>query len=139
MIGNLAHVQLLRYALVGLASNAALYAAYLALTHLGVEPKLAMTLLYAAGTVQTFVFNKRWSFRYDGTHGPAFARYCASYAFGYVVNLLALSLLVDRLGYPHRWVQGFVIILLAAMLFLLQKFWVFRPAPAAPFKTHSVQ
>lgn len=133
MIGTPAQAQFLRYAVVGLASNAVLYAAYVALTSIGVEPKLAMTILYAMGVLQTFVFNKRWSFRHAGKHGPAFVRYCAAYAFGYAVNLLALLLLVDRLGYPHQLVQAFMILSLAVMLFVLQKFWVFRPAtPSLP-------
>jgi putative flippase GtrA len=118
--------QFLRYAVVGLASNAILYAAYLALTGIGMEVKLAMTLLYALGVTQTFFFNKNWSFRHGGTHGPAFVRYCISYGLGYVVNLAALFVLVDRLGYPHQIVQGAMVLSIAVMLFLLQKFWVFR-------------
>jgi putative flippase GtrA len=118
--------QFLRYAVVGLASNAILYAAYLALTGMGMEVKLAMTLLYALGVAQTFFFNKNWSFRHSGTHGPAFVRYCISYGLGYVVNLAALFVLVDRLGYPHQIVQGAMVLSIAVMLFLLQKFWVFR-------------
>ena len=129
---NPTRVQLLRYAVVGLASNALLYGAYLALTRLGVEPKLAMTLLYAAGIAQTFLFNKRWSFRHGGMHGPAFVRYCAAYALGYAINFVALLLLVDRLGYPHQLVQGVVVVSLAVMLFSLQKFWVFRHGPSLP-------
>jgi hypothetical protein len=33
---------------------------------------------------------------------------------------------VDRWDWPHRWVQGFLIFLVAGMLFLLQVTWVFR-------------
>ncbi len=127
--------QFLRYGVVGLLSNAALYLAYLALTAAGMEVKLAMTLLYALGVAQTFVFNKRWSFRHDGLHGPAFVRYCVSYGLGYVINLLALFVLVDRLGYPHRIVQGLLMVYLAVMLFLLQKFWVFRSDITLPTAT----
>jgi putative flippase GtrA len=59
-------------------------------------------------------------------HGPAFVRYCSAYGLGYVINLLVLIVLVDRMGYPHEIVQGVMILSLAVMLFLLQKFWVFR-------------
>jgi len=123
--------------LVGLASNTVLYGLYIALTRIGAEPKLAMTLLYAVGVAQTFVFNKRWSFRQVGLHTPAFARYCAAYALGYAINFVGLLVLVDRLGYPHQWVQGVFVVLLALMLFALQKFWVFRrdaffPGDTAP-------
>lgn len=117
--------QFIRYGLVGLISNAALYAGYLALSAAGVEPKLAMTLLYGVGVLQTFVFNKRWTFGHDGRHGTVFIRYCMAYGLGYVINLLVLMILVDHLGYPHQIVQGIMILALAVMLFLLQKFWVF--------------
>ena len=131
MTVGLAAGQFIRYVTVGLASNGVLFAAYLLLTTVGMGPKPAMTLLYAMGVIQTFFFNKRWSFRHGGNHGPAFVRYCASYALGYGLNLAALWVLVDRLGYPHQIVQGIMILALAMMLFLLQKFWVFPATPTA--------
>lgn len=118
-------IQLLRYGIIGVLSNAVGYLLYLAITAAGLEHKLTMTLLYVIGVAQTFIFNKRWTFRHNGMYRPVLIRYCISYAFGYAVNLLALYMLVDCLGYPHQIVQGMMIVALAAMLFLLQKFWVF--------------
>jgi len=131
MTAGLAIGQFIRYVTVGVLSNGVLFAAYVLLTTVGIGPKLAMTLLYALGVIQTFFFNKRWSFRHGGTDGPAFVRYCASYVIGYGLNLAALWVLVDRLGYAHQIVQGIVILVLAVMLFLLQKSWVFPATPAA--------
>lgn len=122
--------QFVRYAAVGLVSNLVLYLAYLGLTLAGIESKLAMTMLYALGVAQTFVFNKRWSFRHDGAHGPAFVRYCLTYGVGYLLNLTALFILVDVVGYPHQIVQGVMVLVLAVLLFVLQKFWVFGCAGA---------
>lgn len=119
--------QFLRYATVGLASNLVLYLAYLGLTMMGMGPKTAMSLLYVLGVAQTFLFNRTWSFRHEGGLHGAFARYVSSYAIGYVLNFAVLWLAVDRLGMPHQIVQGVMILSLAVLLFLLQKFWVFRP------------
>lgn len=124
--------QLLRYGIVGLASNAVAYLLYLLITTLGVDHKAAMTLLYAVGIAQTFIFNKRWSFGHDGAHGAALVRYCVAYGVGYLINLAALFVLVDRLGYPHQVVQGVMVFVLAAFLFVLQKLWVFRSTITAP-------
>lgn len=124
------HIQSLRFAVVGLASNAVLYLAYLALTTTGLGPKLAMTLVYAIGVTQTFLFNKRWTFNHGGRHDTAFARYVSVYAGGYLANLLVLAWLVDDLGLPHQIVQGVMILVLAGCFFLLQKFWVFRESLA---------
>lgn len=119
--------QLIRYGVVGLVSNGIGYLLYLAITAAGVGPKLAMTILYVIGVIQSFIFNKGWSFRYSGKLGPSFLRYCAAYAIGYVVNLLILLVAVDYLGWPHQIVQGVAVLLLALLLFALQKYWVFRP------------
>ena len=54
--------QLIRYGIVGFLSNAVGYLLYIGVTTAGVEHKLAMTLLYALGVIQTFYFNKN--------HGP---------------------------------------------------------------------
>ena len=118
--------QLLRYGTVGVLSNLVGYLLYLAITSAGVEHKLTMSVLYVVGVVQTFFFNRSWSFRHDGAHGPAMLRYCIAYALGYLFNLWALWLLVDVLGHPHQLVQAAMVCAVAALLFVLQKFWVFR-------------
>lgn len=120
--------QFFRYAFVGLVSNAAIYALYVVLTNLGMGPKLAMSLLYFVGVLQTFVFNRQWSFQFDGPTTPALVRYFLAYVVGYGLQFLALVLLVDRMGLPHQWVMGFLILLIALFLFVAQKFWIFRDA-----------
>lgn len=120
------HIQLSRYVVVGLASNAIGYLLYLLFTQLGLGPKLAMSLLYCIGVLQTFVFNKGWSFRYSGSSGPALLRYVMLYVFGYIINFLTLMLLVDQVGLPHQWVMAGLVIFMALFFFAGQKYWVFR-------------
>lgn len=122
------HGQFLRFATVGVISNVLLFLAYLALTKLGMGHKVAMSILYLIGIMQTFVFNKRWSFKYQGTVSTALIRYWIVYASGYFLNLFVLMILVDQLGFPHQLVQGVMILVLAILIFLAQKFWVFRTA-----------
>lgn len=117
--------QLLRYAIVGLASNAFGYLLYLGLTSMGMGHKLAMSLLYGVGVLQTFVFNKKWAFRFQGAATPALVRYATVYIIGYFANLLALMLLVDLAGLPHQLIQGIMIFVIAIFLFLAQKYFVF--------------
>src|SRR5438552_667659 len=73
-----------RFAIVGIVSNAVLFVLYLLVTQLGMGHKLAATLAYAAGVLQTFVFNRSWSFRDVGALRPACIRYVAAYGFGYL-------------------------------------------------------
>ena len=118
--------QVVRYGVVGIASNGLLYVLYLAMTHYGLGHKLAMTVAYVIGVAQTFAFNRRWTFDHQGRLGASFVRYVASYGIGYFVNLLALAALVDHLELPHEWVQGAMILCIAGLVFLLQKYWVFH-------------
>ena len=121
-----------RFAVVGVVSNGVLYVLYLLMTQLGLGHKLAATLTYAVGVLQTFVFNRSWSFRHAGAPTPAILRYVAAYALGYAVNMAGLLLLVDLGGLRHHWVQGLMIIVVAALIFALQKFWVFSKAEGKP-------
>lgn len=118
--------QFFRYAVVGLASNAVLYICYLVVTSAGIGHKTAMTVLYIIGVLQTYIFNRRWTFLYRGEASGSMLRYAASYAFGYLFNLAALFALVDILGLPHQVVQGALVMMVATLIFLLQKYWVFR-------------
>lgn len=118
-------IQAMRFGIVGLASNGVGFLLYLLLTRLGAGPKLAMTVLFVIGTLQTFVFNKKWSFEYRNKDRAVLGRYVATYALGYLVNLIALLILVDKAGLPHAIVQGAMILVIAALMFILQKFWVF--------------
>ncbi|MFS0758104.1 GtrA family protein [Noviherbaspirillum sp. 1P10PC] len=129
-------VQAMRFAVVGIASNALGFCWYLLLTWLGMGPKTAMSLLYLIGTLQTFVFNKRWSFQYHGTDKMVLVRYLATYGFGYALNLVMLIILVDYANLPHLIVQATMIVAVAGLTFILQKFWVFAPSNAPLKNSH---
>ena len=121
--------QFVRFASVGIVSNSALFLLYLVLTTAGLSPALSMSLTYVLGVVQTFAFNRSWTFSHSGGCAAPLARYATTYAIGYVVNLCMLRLFVDGLKLPHQWVQGAAILFVAALVFALQKHWVFRRAP----------
>jgi putative flippase GtrA len=120
------HQQLLRFGLVGLISNLALYLLYLGLTKAGMGHKLAMSMLYIFGILQSYSLNKKWTFRYRGLMTASFLRYISMYLTGYLINLIALIVFDNKLGYPHQLVQGMMILFIATLMFISQKYWVFR-------------
>jgi putative flippase GtrA len=125
MISPVTQSQFIKFVLIGLASNLILYASYLLMTTAGFGHKTAMSLLYAVGMLQNFAFNWRWTFGYQGKiYGPLF-RYLTTYGMGYLFNLLMLLIFVDTLSLPHQVVQGVLILIMAGLLFLLQKYWIF--------------
>jgi len=119
--------QFLRYATVGLISNVALYLAYLGLTALGLNYKIAMTLVYVVGVLSTFIVNRVWSFNHKGMVHAALVRYVIAYVLGYLLNLALLWFAVDRLHLPHQGVQAAAIVVVATCLFLMHRYWVFAP------------
>jgi putative flippase GtrA len=122
-------IEMLRFGVVGLASNALLYLLYLAATAVGVEPKAAVSLIYLVGVLQTFVLNKRWTFKHEGHVRRTATRYWVAYALSYAANMVLLIVFVDIAGFDHRVVQGVLIAVIGLVLFALQKYWVFGTLP----------
>lgn len=119
--------QLIRFGVVGTASNLLLYLIYLSLVSFGIDSKGAVTILYVLGLSATFLFNKRWSFSHKGLLGESMKRYIVLYATLYICNIGILFLLVDILELAHAFVQAGVILFYIPIVFLGQRFWVFSP------------
>jgi putative flippase GtrA len=117
--------QIIRYGVVGLASNLIIYMAYLLMTRLGVGPKLAMSITYLSGALIGYFGNRQWAFAHRGNAWRAAMRYALAHSMGYLLNFLILLLLVDHLGYAQQWVQALAIIIVAGFLFIVFKFFVF--------------
>lgn len=116
----------LRFSVVGALSNIILYMLYLLITFAGVEYKAAMTVLFVVGCVQTFFVNRLWTFKDQGMVSSKFIKYFLIYFFAYIFNFLALLVLSDVFGYPHYIVQLLVVLMVAVLLYFLQKYWIFR-------------
>lgn len=127
-------LQLVRYGVVGVASNGASYLIYLLITTLGLEAKLAMTLVYLVGASIGFVGNRKWTFDHNGAATSAALRYVLAHTFGYLLNLTILYVFVDIYGYPHQWVQAVAIIVVAGFLFTIFKFMVFNDSKSVSKK-----
>lgn len=117
--------QLFRYGLVGVMTNLALYFFYLFITYLGIEPKKAMTISYIVGAFLGFIGHRKWTFMHKGALLGSGARYIIAHLFGYLINFLILLTFVDKLGYPHQWVQAAAIIVVAGFLFVTFRYFVF--------------
>ena len=117
--------QLLRFVVVGVASNAAGFLLYLLVTHLGVAPKLAMTILYLVGATLGFVGNRSYTFDHSSQLLTTGVRYIMVHCLGYLLNLFIQIVAVDHLGYPHQWAQAAGIFTVALFLFFAFKYFVF--------------
>lgn len=127
--------QLLRFGLIGILQNGIGYGLYLLSTWAGTPPKPTMTLLYVAGATASFLANRRYTFGHTGSITRAGVRFMLAHLGGYLINLLMLWWLADRHGYPHQWVQGGAIFVVATFLFISFRIFVFprrTSVPASP-------
>lgn len=117
--------QLIRYGIVGTASNFTGYLIYLFITWFGVDPKITVTILYPLGIVIAYFGHSKYSFAFRGRPLLGGLRYVIAQFGGYLLNVLVLFLFVDKLLFPHQIVQLAAIFLVAGFLFLMFKFFVF--------------
>ncbi|MBI3350620.1 MAG: GtrA family protein [Burkholderiales bacterium] len=122
--------QVFSYGLIGVLTNGMLYGCYLGLTTLDFAPSLAMTICYVGGIVLSYLLNGRLTFRHGAGFDATLLRFILAYVVGYGFNLAGLRFGVSVMGLPHQGVQFVLILLTAALLFVLQKFWVFSSASA---------
>jgi putative flippase GtrA len=124
--------QLVRYGIVGVTTNAIGYLVYLLVTWVGVPPKVAMTVLYAAGATAGFFGNRSFTFQHRGSTLSSGARYLLAHSVGYLIQLAIQISVADHLGYPHEFAQAVAVFVVAAFLFIALRYFVFRPfAPKA--------
>ena len=120
--------ELFRFIVVGMASNMLGYCIYLLVTHLGMPPKMSMSLMYTIGVWTGYFGNLRYTFANRSGVGNTAPRYLAAQLCGYLVNL-GIHLLGDRFGLPHQLSQAVGIGVVAVLLFLLFRTFVFRTPP----------
>jgi len=120
------YFQFARYAVIGVAHNVIGYLVYLYFTWEGLDPKVAITVLYPIGYVISYMGNKKWTFSHEGYHRQALFRFALTHIIGYSINLTLLYVFVDMYGWPHQYVQIVAILILVLYFFIALKLYVFK-------------
>ena len=118
--------QVIRYGVVGVLNNFLGYLIYILITWAWLDPKLAVTLMYPIGALTAYFGHEKYSFAYNGSKSQGVFRYTVAHLIGYCVNVAMLFVFYEWLGYPHQIVQGIAIVVVAGVLFLLFRYYVFR-------------
>ena len=118
-------VQVIRYGIVGVLNNLLGYLIYLLITWLWLDPKVAVTLMYPIGAVTAYFGHARYSFRYQGNTTRGMLRYVLAHMIGYGINIGMLYLFSDKMGFAHQLVQAVAIVVVAGILYLLMRYFVF--------------
>lgn len=117
--------QLIKYGVVGVLNNSLGYLIYLFVTWLWLDPKVAVSLLYPIGALTAYYGHAKYSFSYSGKASQGVLRFVIAQFVGFGLNLLLLYVFSDLLKIPHQLVQAVAIIVVAGVLFLLFKYYVF--------------
>ncbi len=118
--------QVVRYGIVGILNNIWGYCIYLLVTWLGIEPKAAVTLLYPISALVAYYGHARFSFIFVGNRVVSLIKYSFAHLIGYLVNILMLKVFVDIFGFPHQFIQVVSIFVVAGVLFVLMRYFVFK-------------
>lgn len=118
--------ELIRYAAVGAVTNGCGFLLYVLFTTLGVSPILTISMFYPLHIWSAFYLNKKWSFSHEGRISTSAVRYLIAYLGCYALNVSVLKFFSGYLGYSHLIVQAITIFVIALLLFLAQKHWVFK-------------
>lgn len=115
----------LKYVLVGFFSNLVSYLIYLILTRDYLDPKTAMSALYISGAIISFFGNKLYTFQSRQNWLLSLIKFFIAHCVGYALNYTLLMIFVDIHGFPHEFVQGASILIVAVVLFVLFRYFVF--------------
>src|SRR5262245_61160301 len=102
---------------------------------LGVAPPLANAIGYLAGAGVGFVLNRAFVFRSQAALPAAGLRYAAAAAAAFTLNQGVLHIAGSLLGAGQAQRMAAQLLAMASYslaLFLLCRFWVFRPAAGSP-------
>jgi putative flippase GtrA len=117
--------QLVRYGIVGLASNGLAYGIYLLITWLGVAPEATAAGLYLVGASSSYLGNYKWTFSSKSSHASTLPKFALAHILGFSVQLLLLSFLYRNIGLSHQLAQLVTVGCVAIILFLSFKYYVY--------------
>lgn len=121
--------RILRFGVVGLANSAVTLAAFTVLAALGCPAAAAAALAFAAGAVNSFVCNSRWTFSDLAPTGRAWWRFAVIQGIGAVASAAGVGALAAR-GWPHLAAECAILPCVTLTLYALSRLLVFR-SPAA--------
>lgn len=120
-------LQFVKFGIVGISNTLLTFAIYtLLLKVFGVWYLLASGIGFAAGAVNGFLLNRRWTFRGHVGDARTPLRWTVVQSFGLALNEALLYLWVDGIGLDKLVGQAFAIAVVTTTTFLANRAWTFR-------------
>jgi putative flippase GtrA len=97
------------------------------LARAGADVLLASGIAWTLGALNSYVQNRRWTFRSRGRYAPELARFGAVQCAGLALDVALLHALTRDAGVNHLVAQALVYPATAVVMFLLSRQWAFAP------------
>jgi putative flippase GtrA len=117
--------QLVRFGLVGCSNTALSWCAYALLVRAGVHVLLASAIAWTLGALNSYVLNRRWTFRSHGRRAPELARFAAVQCAGLALDVALLDALTRDARVPALAAQALVYPATTLATFALSRQWAF--------------
>ena len=120
--------QFVKFVMVGGASTLINFSLYAILVLNGVNYLIAATIAFIAATLNSYTFNRTWTFRAGAHRHVRLLKFTIVQLVGLAINLVVLAYLIEHLGFEdHKLIaQLLANVFVIASNFLGNKFWTFR-------------
>ena len=120
-------IQASKYALVGMGNTLLTFVVYVFLTEIfAMSPSLANPVGYAVGIVNSFVWNRRWTFGHSGAWIMSAVRFLAVFAVCYAIQYALCKYLNAHLPIKHYYNFIIAMIVYNILFFLANKYIIFK-------------
>ena len=121
--------QLIKYGIVGASNTVLTFAIYTVLVEVGVQYLIALILGYLAGSLNSYLLNRHWTFRAGHlAHTSVGPRFAIVQVAAILANLGLLYLLVHHLGIHKILAQAILTVPVLAVTFFVNRAWSFAAA-----------
>lgn len=119
--------QLARFGAVGVAAMAVHWLVVALLVPLGMAPLLANAIAFAVAFNVSYHGHRNWTFVATTPHATTFGRFLGVALLSFALNEALYYALLQR-GVEYRLALAIVLVAVAALTFVLSRYWAFRRA-----------
>lgn len=118
--------QISRFVFVGVLNTIVGVGAYFILLDLNMYYLLASLLSHMIGVTNSFIWNKKWTFKSKGNPRKEGLKFISVYGLTFLINLSLLALLVEKFMFNPKIAGVFALGICAMISFFGHKYWSFR-------------
>ena len=122
------HIQGLRYIIIGLLNTLIGYGVFYLGLRMGLYHQLALVLCYLVGGINSYFWNRLWTFRATGSHAAQGTKFVVMTILILILNAIMLEWLV-RIGFKPALAQIGCLFVTTIVGFFGHRFWSFRSKP----------